>query len=165
MAGGKIGSRIAVYPGTFDPITNGHIDIIRRALRMFDSIIIAVGDNVSKKPLFSPSERTGMIEKATKGMSVRVETFSGLLVDYVKSRKCSVIIRSLRAVSDFDYEFQMAVMNREQDGDIETVFLMTDKEYFYLSSGLAKQIAQRGGRLSGLVPKNVEQKLREKLGK
>ena len=155
-------AKLAIYPGSFDPITHGHVDIIRRALNLFEKVIIAVGDNPAKKPLFSIEERVGMINESTKGMNVEIEAFDGLLADFAKRKNCNVVVRSLRAVSDFDYEFQMAIMNRELDGGLETVFLMTDKEYFYLSSGLAKEIAARKGKLSSLVPRHAEEKLREK---
>lgn len=153
----------AVYPGTFDPVTNGHIDIIKRALKIFDKIVIAVGENPTKQAVFPTSERIEMLKESTKGLSVEVDNFEGLVVDYLKKQKINTIIRSLRAVSDFDYEFQMTITNRELDGDVDTVFFMTDKEYFYLSSGLVKQIAKHNGNLSKLVPSFVEQKLKEKL--
>ncbi|KHO46055.1 MAG: pantetheine-phosphate adenylyltransferase [archaeon GW2011_AR3] len=155
-------NNLAIYAGSFDPITYGHIDIIRRALKLFDRLIIAVGENPNKKPLFSMQERTSMIQEATIGLNVSVESFSGLLVEFARKHGCNKLIRSLRAVSDFDFEFQMAIMNRELDGSIETVFLMTDKEFFYLSSGLAKDVARKQGKLEKLVPPNVEKKLKAK---
>jgi len=152
----------AVCPGTFDPITNGHLDIIKRALRVFDSIIIAVGENPNKKALFTTDERKDMVKQAVKNLNVEVDSFSGLLVNYLKKKNLKTIIRSLRAVSDFDYEFQMTITNRELDNNVDTVFLMTDKEYFYLNSGLVKDIAKHNGSLSKLVPGFVEKKLKEK---
>jgi pantetheine-phosphate adenylyltransferase len=153
----------AIYPGTFDPISNGHLDIIKRALKIFDRIIVAVGENKGKNPLFSAAERVAMIREVTKGMDVEVESFDGLLVDYAKKKKCTRIIRSLRAVSDFEYEFQMNVLNRQMNPELETLFLMTDKEYFYLSSSAIKEIAIKGGNISSMVPKAVEKRIREKL--
>ncbi len=154
-----------IYPGTFDPITFGHLDIIKRALKITDKIIIALGDNPSKKPLFSLDERYAMITEVTKGFNVEIDHFQGLLVDFAKHKGCNTIIRSMRAVSDFDYEFQMATMNRELDNEIDTIFLMTDQKYLYLHSGLAKEVAQRNGKLSSLVPNIVEKKLMEKYSK
>lgn len=156
--------KIAIYPGSFDPITNGHLDIINRAVGIFDIIIVAVGDNGEKNRLFSKDERVNMIKKATEGLNVIVESFDGLLVDYAKKVKCKTIIRSLRAVSDFDYEFQMVVMNKHLSKDIETVFLMTDKEYFYLSSTTVREIAKKKGAIIGLVPDNVAVALKKKFG-
>ncbi|MBI2651156.1 pantetheine-phosphate adenylyltransferase [Candidatus Woesearchaeota archaeon] len=157
--------RAAVYPGSFDPVTNGHLDVIERALKIFDKIIVAVGDNPGKKPLFSTQERIEMLKESTKGMkNVEVDSFLGLLLDYVKKKNSKVIIRGLRAVSDFDFEFQRALLNRVADGDIETVFIMTKENYVYLNSSIVKEIAMFHGRVNGLVPKIVEEKLREKFG-
>lgn len=153
----------AVYPGTFDPVTNGHLDIIKRALKIFDKIIVAVGDNPVKKALFTTDERIKMLKESTKNLSVEIDSFSGLLVDYLKKKNSKTIIRSLRAISDFDYEFQMTITNRELDDNVDTLFFMTDKEYFYLNSGLVKQVAKHNGDLSKSVPKFVEKKLKEKL--
>ena len=154
----------AVYPGTFDPVTNGHLDIIERALKIFDSLIVAVTDNPDKKSLFSLKERVDMLKQVTKNKRIEVNIFSGLLTAYMKKKKIRTIIRSLRAVSDFDYEFQMTVMNRELDNNVDTVFLMTDKEYFYLNSSSVKEIARHKGKLLNLVPKEVEDRLRKKFG-
>jgi pantetheine-phosphate adenylyltransferase len=155
--------KCAIYPGTFDPITFGHIDIIKRALKIFDKIIVAVGENKNKNPLFTANERVAMIKEITKGMNVAVESFSGLLVDFAKEKKCSMVIRSLRAVSDFEYEFQMNVLNRQMNSDLEMLFFMTDKEYFYLSSSAIKEIAIKGGNISSMVPKAVEKRIWEKV--
>jgi len=155
--------KVAVYPGTFDPITNGHIDVIKRALGVFDKIIIAVAEKSSRKEtLFTMDERIAMIKEATKGMKVEVDGFSELLVDYLKDKKIKVVIRGLRAVSDFDREFQMAVANNELYSDMETIFIMTDKKYFYLNSSLVRELARLGGSVKGLVPKKVEIKLKMK---
>ncbi len=154
---------IAVYPGTFDPITNGHIDIIRRAKKIFQSVIIAVAPNPKKIPLFNASERLEMIQEATSGMTgIRIEMFDGLLVHYVRKKEATAIIRGIRAVSDFEFEFQMGLMNRKLRPDIETLFLMPSEEYSYLTSTLIKEVASYGGDVSDLVPKGVIAKLREK---
>ncbi len=158
-------TKIAIYPGSFDPITYGHIDIIKRALKIFDKLIVAVGTHYKKEPLFSVKERIALIKEVTKNMPVEVDSFDGLLVDYVKKKDCKTIIRSLRAVSDFDYEFQMAVVNRKLCPELETVFLMTDKEYFFLNSTVVKEIAEHKGEISCLVPPPVEKALRRKLNK
>ena len=155
--------KIAVYPGTFDPITNGHIDIINRSLKIFGHVIIAVALNPKKTPLFKVSERVGMIKEATHGISrIEVEPFEGLLVDYVKKKKATAIIRGLRAVSDFECELQMALMNRKLDQALETVFLMPSEEYSYLTSTLIKEVASYGGETKGLVPPNVTKLLKGK---
>lgn len=155
--------KIAVYPGTFDPITNGHIDLIERTLRIFDEVIIAIAHNPRKMPLFNIKERIEMITSSTKGLrNIKIETFDGLLVDYAKKKKAQAIIRGLRAVSDFEYEFQMALMNRKLDNKIETVFLMPSEEYSYLTSSIVKEIAAFKGSVNGLVPKIVDKKLKEK---
>jgi pantetheine-phosphate adenylyltransferase len=154
--------KIAIYPGSFDPVTMGHIDVIKRALKIFDKVIIAVGENPNKKYLFSVKERKRMIEDATKGLNVGLDHFSGLLVDFAKKKKATAIVRGLRAVSDFDYEFQSALMNRKLDKSIETVFIMTRGMYCYLNSSIVKEAASLGGQLKGLVPKNVEKELRKK---
>lgn len=153
--------KVAIYPGSFDPITNGHLDIIRRALSIFDRLVVAVADNSNKKHLFSVKERMDMIRKATESLPVDVDSFDGLLVDYLKKKDVHTIVRSLRANSDFESEFQMAVVNRELDKDIESVFLMTDKEYFYLSSSAVKEVARHGGDVSHWVHDSVREKLRE----
>lgn len=156
-------SQFAVYPGTFDPITNGHIDIVRRALRLFPNIILAIAPNSRKIPLFSLEERLDMIRQATAAFpGLTVEAFNGLLVHYLVRKGAAAIIRGIRAVSDFEYEFQMALMNRKLDPRIETVFLMPSEEFSYLTSTLIKEVASYGGDVSDLVPKPVSEKLREK---
>jgi pantetheine-phosphate adenylyltransferase len=156
-------SKTAIYPGTFDPITNGHVDIIERGLAIFDRLIIAVALNPKKKPLFSIDERIEMIEESLgRHPKVTVETFNGLLVEEAERRKANVILRGLRAVSDFEYEFQMALMNRKLNSKIETVFMMTGEAYSYLSSSVVKEIASLGGSVDGLVPKIVSARLKEK---
>ena len=158
-------SIVAVYPGSFDPPTNGHIDIVERASRIFSRVIIAVTDNKLKKPTFTLEERSRMlVESAGKFGNVSVNVFSGLLVDYVRKVDAGVIIRGLRAVSDFEYEFQMALMNRTLDRSIEAVFLMPDEAYTYLSSSVIKEVSRLGGSIKGLVPPPVEKKLKEKYG-
>lgn len=153
----------AVYPGTFDPITNGHIDLIRRSLRIFDTVTIAVAPNPQKAPLFPLPERLEMIREAVREFDgVFVESFDGLLVDYVRKRGAVAIIRGLRAVSDFEYELQMALMNRRLDAEIETVFLMPSEEYSYLTSTILKTVANLGGDVKGLVPPIIEERLRER---
>jgi pantetheine-phosphate adenylyltransferase len=155
--------RIAIYPGSFDPLTNGHVDIIERGSRIFDQIIVAILGNVEKTPLFSEAERTGILQHVFKDRdNVKVETFSGLLVDYAQLKKASVIVRGLRAVSDFEYEFQMALMNRHLAPGIETVFMMPAEQYTYISSRLIKEVFTLGGEITGLVPPIVEEKLRAK---
>jgi len=150
----------AIYPGTFDPLTNGHIDIIVRALRLFQNVIVAVSPNLRKSPLFSLDERLEMIRDATKEMSnLSVESFDGLLVSYVRKKKATAIIRGIRAVSDFEYEFQMALMNRKLDLNVETIYLMPSQDYCYLSSSLIKEVAGLGGDIADLVPKVVSLKL------
>lgn len=156
----------AVYPGSFDPITNGHIDIIKRAAKLFDELIVAVLVNPAKSPFFTVEERMELIRESLNSMpNVRVDNFSGLLVHYVSKVKADVIIRGLRAVSDFESEFQMALMNKRLNPDVEIVFLMTSYEYSYLSSGVVKEIVRLGGSVNGLVPKCVEAKLLEKFGR
>src|SRR3990167_2138002 len=158
--------KTAVYPGSFDPITNGHIDVIERALKLFDKVIVAVGDNPEKKPLFSTKERIAMLRESTKHLkNLEIDSFSGLLIDYVKGKNSRIIIRGLRAVSDFEFEFQRALLNRVVDGGIETIFIMTKEDYVYLNSSIIKEMAMFGGKVNGLVPKIVEEKLREKFSK
>lgn len=153
--------RRAVYPGSFDPVTMGHLDVIKRAENLFDEVYVAVISNPEKKPFFPLRDRIGMLKEAVKGFKrIKVDSFNGLLVDYIKKVKASSIIRGLRAVSDFDYEFQMALTNRKMAPEIETVFLMTDYKYSYLSSSIVKQIASLKGDIYGLVPKNVEKMLK-----
>jgi pantetheine-phosphate adenylyltransferase len=155
--------KLAVYPGSFDPLTNGHIDIIERGTHLFDKIIVAVLVNVEKSPLFSMQERVEILRDVFKGQSnVEVDTFDGLLVDYVARRKADVIVRGLRAVSDFETEFQMALMNRRLSPDVETVFMMPAEKYTYISSRLIKEVFRLGGQVNGLVPEIVEARLKEK---
>lgn len=155
--------KIAIYPGTFDPITNGHVDLVERGLRIFDEIIIAIATAQKKQPLFTIRERLNLIESAVKDFkNVRVESFDGLLVEYVKSRNGIAVIRGLRAVSDFEYELQMALMNRRLDLKIETVFMMPSEEYSFLTSTMVKEVASFGGSVKGLVPEIVEKALRSK---
>jgi pantetheine-phosphate adenylyltransferase len=155
--------KIAVYPGSFDPITNGHVDIINRGLRMFDELIVLVAYNPNKKSLFSVDERLEMIREVIKDCdNIRVESFGGLLVDFVKDAGANVILRGLRALSDFEYEFQLALINRRLNRDIETVFLMTGYKWFYTSSTIINEAASHGGSVKGLVPERVNQKLVEK---
>ena len=159
--------RTAVYPGTFDPVTNGHIDIIERALKLFDRLYVIVGENPQKETTFSAEERVEMLKKALKKHNSRIEVehFDGLLLDYVKKKKSNVIVRGLRAISDFEYEFQRAQFNREFAKDIETIFIMTKDDYAFLSSSIIKEIAMFGGSVKGFVPTVVEKKLKEKFGK
>jgi pantetheine-phosphate adenylyltransferase len=155
--------RIAIYPGSFDPLTSGHVDIIERGARIFDEIIVAILGNVEKTPLFSEAERVAIITDVFKGhANVRVETFSGLLVNYAQLKKASVLVRGLRAVSDFEYEFQMALMNRHLAPGLETVFMMPAEQYTYISSRLIKEVFTLGGEVTGLVPPIVEEQLRAK---
>ena len=154
--------RIAVCPGSFDPVTNGHIDIFERASIMFDELIVAVFHNPNKKPLFTMEERVHMLKKATKHLpNVRVDSFSGLLNVYVKQQNSKVIIRGLRALSDFEYEFQRALLIKRIDHDIETVFIMTSSKYSFLSSSGIKELAQFGGCIKGLVPECVEMEIKK----
>lgn len=154
----------AVYPGTFDPVTNGHLDIIERGLVIFEELIVAVAENPHKHPIFTPAERVELISKALgKRKGLIVESFGGLLISYVKGRGANVIVRGVRAISDFEYEFQMALMNRKMDSEIETVFMMPNEAYSYLSSKLVKEVVALGGKATGLVPPLVEKKLRERL--
>jgi pantetheine-phosphate adenylyltransferase len=158
--------RIAIYPGTFDPITNGHVDLIQRTLKIFDEVIIAVATGQKKKLLFTIEERVELIKQVVKGLKgTRVETFDSLLVDYAKGKNCVALVRGLRAVSDFEYELQMALMNRRLDADIETVFMMPSEEYTFLSSTIVKEVASFGGSVKGLVPEIVEKALKEKFKK
>jgi pantetheine-phosphate adenylyltransferase len=156
----KFSSRVAVYPGSFDPVTNGHVDIIKRGIRIFDEIIVLVAYYPNKKSLFTVEERIQMIrENIAEINGVRVDKHSGLLVDYLKSTGASIILRGMRALSDFEYEFQMALMNRRQTREIETVFLMSGFKWFYTTSKVIKEVASIGGSVKGLVPDNVNQKL------
>jgi pantetheine-phosphate adenylyltransferase len=156
---------VALYPGTFDPLTNGHLDLIKRSVRMFDKVVVAIFENPTKGPLFSVEERRRLIEESTRGLSnIEIDTFSNtLLVFYAKQRQAHVIIRGLRAIADFEYEFQMTLMNRRLDEDIETVFLMPREEYTYVASRLIKEVAAYGGNVEELVPPPVALALKEKL--
>ncbi|MFA4858684.1 MAG: pantetheine-phosphate adenylyltransferase [Candidatus Margulisiibacteriota bacterium] len=158
--------KTAIYPGSFDPVTDGHLDIIRRAQRFFDKVIVAVIANPEKKPAFTLKDRMQMLRTCLPDCpKIEIDAFAGLLVDFAKKRGVSAIIRGLRAVSDFDYEFQLAMTNRKMKPDIETVFFMTDYKYSYLSSSFVKQIAALGGDVSGFVPEVVAQKLKQKIKK
>jgi len=154
---------LAVYPGTFDPITNGHADILRRSLKIFDRVVVALAENVRKAPLFSIDERRKMIADALGGDArLEIDAFQGLLADYCRRRGANVVIRGLRALADFEYEFQTAHMNRRLAPEVETMFLMTGEESFYVSSSLVKEVALMGGDVSGLVPAGVVAALAEK---
>ena len=151
---------IAVYPGTFDPLTNGHVSLVRRAARIFGTVIVAVAGDSHKTPLFSLEERVAIAEKVfAHDERVLVEGFNGLLVNYVKSRQANVILRCMRAVSDFEFEFQMALMNRKLDRSIETLFVMTDYRWLYISSSIVKEVAKNGGDIRGLVPEAVRARM------
>jgi pantetheine-phosphate adenylyltransferase len=155
---------LAVYPGSFDPLTNGHVDIITRGARLFDRIVVAILVNAEKSPLFTMEERVDIAREVFRDLpNVEVDTFNGLLVDYVERRKAQVIVRGLRAVSDFEYEFQMALMNQRLNGKIETIFMMPAEQYTYTSSRLIKEVFRLGGRVDGLVPDMVEDRLRKKI--
>ncbi len=154
----------AVYPGSFDPVTNGHIDLIRRSATLFDKVIVAILRNAEKVPLFTVEERVKMLEEAIGDLkNVAVTSFAGLLVDFVEQSGASVIIRGIRAVSDYEYELQMALMNRRLSNKVETVFMLPAESYSFLSSKLVKEIAQLGGSIQGLVPADVEKQLSRKL--
>jgi pantetheine-phosphate adenylyltransferase len=154
---------LAVYPGTFDPITNGHVDILRRSLKIFDLVVVALAENVRKAPLFSSDERRKLIGDALgQDKRLEVDAFQGLLADYCRRRGANVVIRGLRALADFEYEFQSAHMNRRLAPDVETLFLMTGEESFYVSSSLVKEVALMGGDVSGLVPAGVAAALADK---
>ncbi|MEO0091945.1 MAG: pantetheine-phosphate adenylyltransferase [candidate division WOR-3 bacterium] len=156
--------RKAVFPGSFDPITNGHIDVVKRALKLFDKIIIAVAKREEKSPIFTLAEREELIKKATKNISrIEVKSFEGLLVDFVRKEKACAIIRGLRTISDFDYEFQMALTNRKIAPEIETIFFLASEQYAYLSATLIKEIGRMGGDLKEFVPKPVLPALYQKL--
>jgi pantetheine-phosphate adenylyltransferase len=154
----------AIYPGSFDPVTNGHLDLIARAAMIFDKLIVAVARNLEKDPLFGVKERIEMLEAVTfECKNVEVEMFDGLLMDYARARSASVILRGIRAVSDYEYELQMAMMNRKIEPQIETVFMLPGEAYSYLSSRLVKELARLGGPIKGLVPPLVEDRLRAKV--
>jgi len=155
---------IAIYPGSFDPPTNGHLDLIERGSNIFDELVVAILRNPDKNPLFSVGERRSMLEAMTdKLRNVRVDTFDGLTVDYALRVNASAVLRGIRALSDYEYELQMALMNRKLQPELETVFMMPAEQYSYLSSRLVREVAQLGGSIEGLVPELVEQRLREKL--
>jgi pantetheine-phosphate adenylyltransferase len=165
MTQDKFTSRVAVYPGSFDPITNGHVDIIKRGIRIFDEIIVLVAYNPSKASTFSVDERMQMVQEVISDIQgVKVDSHSGLLVDYLKKTNNSIVLRGMRALSDFEYEFQMALMNRRQTREVETVFLMSGFKWFYTSSKIIKEVVSMGGTIKGLVPENVYLKLMEKYG-
>ncbi len=154
--------RRAIYPGTFDPITFGHLDVIKRAARLFDEVIVSVVGNPSKNPLFTVEERVGMIQEVCEPTNVKVDHFQGLLVNYAKDKGASVLIRGLRAVSDFEYEFQMALVNRKLSEDLTTVFLMPHEQYTHLNSSIVREVASFGGDVSPYVPAVVVEKLKTK---
>jgi pantetheine-phosphate adenylyltransferase len=155
--------RVAIYPGSFDPLTSGHVDIIERGSRIFDAIIVAILVNAEKVPLFSEDERIAIIRDVFKDyQNVQADTFNGLLVEYAQKKQASVLVRGLRAISDFEYEFQMALMNRHLAPGLETVFMMPDEKYTFVSSRLIKEVFMLGGEVSSLVPPLVEQRLRAK---
>ena len=155
--------RIAIYPGSFDPITNGHLDIICRASKLYDRVVVGVLQNGGKSPVFTPEERVNMIKEVTKGIeNVTVESFKGLLVDFAKSQGATGIIKGLRTVADFEYEFQMALLNKALNPEYETMFMMTDSKYSYISSSMVKELAGFKGDLSGIVPSGIIKKIQEK---
>jgi len=156
--------RTAIYPGSFDPLTNGHLDVIQRAAKLFDRVVVAVASNESKHPLFTKDERVALVKKAVFRLpNVEADAFDGLLVEYVAAKQAQVIVRGLRAVSDFEFEFQLALMNRKLDENIETIFMMPKDTYTFLSSRIVKEIARLGGDVSSFVPPNVQVALRKKL--
>jgi pantetheine-phosphate adenylyltransferase len=158
-------SRVAIYPGSFDPITNGHLSLLRRGLQIFDKIIVAIAINPDKKPLFTLEERVDILTAVLKDYPrTQIDHFQGLLVDYVQRQESNVILRGLRALSDFEYEFQLALMNRKLSQKVQTVFMMTDYKWFYISSTIIKEAACLGGNVDGLVPEIVNQRLKEKFG-
>ncbi len=155
--------RIAVYPGSFDPITNGHLDIIRRAAKLYDRLIVGVLDNINKNPVFRAEERKLMIQQVTEDLpNVTCDIFSGLLVDFAKQNHASVIVKGLRTVSDFEYEFQMALLNKALNPEFETMFLMADTKFSYISSSMVKEVAKYHGELNGLIPHAIIPKIEEK---
>jgi pantetheine-phosphate adenylyltransferase len=154
----------AIYPGSFDPLTNGHLDIIERSTKLFDEVVVAILLNIQKQPMFSAEERIEMIREVVPYTNVRVATFDGLLIDYAVKQQAQVIVRGIRAISDYEYELQMALMNRRLEPAVETVFLMASEEYSYISSRLIKEVFTLGGTVAGLVPPLIEQKMKEKIG-
>jgi pantetheine-phosphate adenylyltransferase len=158
--------RTVIYPGSFDPLTNGHLDIMKRAARLFDSVIVAVANNEEKKPLFTLDERLALVQESIATMpNVKVDSFAGLLVDYVESRGGQAIIRGLRAISDFEFEFQLALMNRKLNERVETIFMMPKESYTFLSSRIIKEIARLGGDVGTFVPSHVQAALNKKLAR
>jgi pantetheine-phosphate adenylyltransferase len=158
-------SRVAIYPGSFDPITNGHLSLLRRGLQIFDKVIVAIAINPDKKPLFTLEERVEILKVVLRDYPrTQIDHFQGLLVDYVQRQESNVILRGLRALSDFEYEFQLALMNRKLSQKVQTVFMMTDYKWFYISSTIIKEAASLGGNVDGLVPDTVNQRLKEKFG-
>ena len=156
--------RIAVYPGRFDPITNGHLDIIKRASKLYDKLIVGVLNNMNKNPMFSAEQRKAMIDEQIKDLpNVSCDVFSGLLVDFAKQNNATVIVKGLRTVADFEYEFQMALLNKALNPEFETVFMMTDSKYSYISSSMVKDVAKYNGELDGLVPHNVILEIKDKI--
>ena len=155
--------RVAVYPGSFDPITNGHLDIIKRASRLYDRVVVGVLNNTSKNPIFTAEERKAMIDEVTSSIdNVSCDIFSGLLVDFAKQSKATVIIKGLRTVADFEYEFQMALLNKALNPEYDTVFMMTDSKYSYISSSMVKDVAKYHGQLEGFVPQCITEKIMKK---
>ena len=156
-------SKTAIYPGSFDPVTNGHVDLITRASTIFDKVIVSVAHNYHKKPIFTTPERVKMLREATKGIKgVTVESFEGLVIEYARKKKVNVLIRGLRMISDFEYEFQMALANKTMSQHIETFFMMTDSRYSFISSTLIKEIARLGGSVDNMVPAIISAKLKDK---
>jgi pantetheine-phosphate adenylyltransferase len=155
--------RRAIYPGTFDPLTNGHLDLIHRAMKLFDEVIVAILRNPAKTPLFTVEERVDIIRQVVSGLPIRVDTFEGLLVHYAQQVGATAIIRGIRAISDYEYEFQMALMNRRLDPTIETIFMMPAEPYTFVSSRLVKEVCALGGDICGLVPPLVEQRVKQKV--
>jgi len=155
----------AIYPGSFDPVTNGHLDVIQRACRLFDEVIVAVAYNDEKHPLFTSTERVELLKNTISSLkNVKVLHFNGLLVDFARKHKASAIVRGLRAISDFEFEFQMALMNRKLEESVETIFLMPREEYTYLSSRIVKEISRLGGNVEAFVPHSIAEALRNRIG-
>ena len=157
--------RLAVYPGSFDPVTNGHLDIIQRSLACFDRVVVAIADNVRKTPLFTVEERMAHVGEAISDPRLEIDSFDGLLIDYVQRRKAQIVVRGLRALADFEFEFQLAHMNRRLAPGVETLFMMTGANDFFVSSSLVKEVAHFGGDVSKLVPPGVDRALRQKRGR